>query len=34
MLTKALPAVVLASSDEDVNTLVSVLTADRSVAAK
>ena len=34
MLTKALPAVVLASSDEDLNTLVSVLTADRAAAAK
>jgi AcrR family transcriptional regulator len=34
MLTKALPAVVLASSDEDMNTLVSVLTADRAAAAK
>ena len=34
MLTKSLPAVVLASSDEDVNTLVSILTADQSMAAK
>ncbi len=34
MLTKALPAVVLASSDDDLNTLVSVLTADRAAAAK
>lgn len=34
MLAKALPAVVLASSDEDVNTLLSVLTADQSIAAK
>jgi AcrR family transcriptional regulator len=34
MLAKALPAVVLASSDEEVNTLVSILSADQSVAAK
>jgi AcrR family transcriptional regulator len=33
MLTKALPAVVLASSDEDIATLVSILTADSSLAA-
>ena len=33
MLTKALPAVVLASSDEQLTTLVSILTADPSVAA-
>jgi AcrR family transcriptional regulator len=33
MLTKALPAVVLASSDEDVASLVSILTADSSLAS-
>jgi len=34
MLTKALPAVVLAASDEDMNTLVAILTADASLAAQ
>jgi len=34
MLTKALPAVVLASSDEELNTLISILTADAAIAAK
>ena len=34
MLTKALPAVVLAASDEEVNTLVTILTADSTLAAK
>src|SRR3954471_15988545 len=34
MLTKALPAVVLASSDEDVSSLVSILTADVAIAAQ
>jgi len=34
LLTKALPAVVLAASDEDVNTLVTILTADSTLAAK
>jgi AcrR family transcriptional regulator len=33
MLTKALPAVVLASSDEQLTTLVSILTADSSLAS-
>jgi AcrR family transcriptional regulator len=34
MLAKSLPALVLAASDQDVNTLLTVLTADQSVAAK
>jgi AcrR family transcriptional regulator len=34
MLTKALPAVVLAASGEDMNTLVAILTADASLAAQ
>jgi AcrR family transcriptional regulator len=34
MLAKSLPALVLASSDRDVNTLLTILTADQSVAAK
>jgi AcrR family transcriptional regulator len=34
LLTKALPAVVLASSDGDIGSLVGILTADTSVAAK
>ena len=34
MLTKALPAVVLAASDEEVNTLISILTADGTLAAQ
>ncbi|HEY2299420.1 MAG TPA: TetR/AcrR family transcriptional regulator [Jatrophihabitans sp.] len=34
MLAKSLPALVVASSDQDVNTLLSVLTADQSVVAK
>jgi len=33
MLTKALPAIVLASSGEDINTLVAILTADSAIAA-
>ena len=32
MLTKALPAVVLASTDEDLNSLISILTSDASIA--
>jgi AcrR family transcriptional regulator len=34
LLTKALPAVVLAASDEEMNTLVTILTADSSLAAQ
>ena len=34
MLTKALPAVVLASTDEQIGSLVSILTADQAIAAK
>jgi AcrR family transcriptional regulator len=34
MLTKALPALVLASSEEDVASVVSILTADRAIAAQ
>jgi AcrR family transcriptional regulator len=34
MLAKALPALVLASSDEQLNTLVTILTADQAIAAK
>jgi AcrR family transcriptional regulator len=34
MLAKALPALVLASSDEQLNTLVSILTADQAIAGK
>jgi AcrR family transcriptional regulator len=34
MLTKALPAVVLASTDEEVGSLVSILTADSAIASK
>ena len=34
MLAKALPAVVVSSSEEDVNSLVAILTADRSIAAE
>ncbi|HEY2272759.1 MAG TPA: helix-turn-helix domain-containing protein [Jatrophihabitantaceae bacterium] len=34
MLTKALPALVLASSDEELNSLISILTADRAIAAE
>lgn len=34
MLAKALPAVVLASSDEQLNTLVSILTTDRAIASQ
>jgi hypothetical protein len=33
MLTKALPAVVLASTDEDLNSLISILTSDASIAS-
>ncbi len=33
MLTKALPALVLAASDEDLNSLISILTADSAIAA-
>jgi AcrR family transcriptional regulator len=34
MLAKALPALVLASSDEQLNSLISILTADRAIAAE
>ena len=34
MLAKSLPALVLASSDQDVNTLLSILTADETIAAE
>jgi AcrR family transcriptional regulator len=34
MLAKALPAVVLASSDEELNSLVSILTTDRAIASQ
>ena len=34
MLAKSLPALVVASSDQDVNTLLSILTADRTIAVK
>jgi AcrR family transcriptional regulator len=34
MLAKSLPALVLASSDEQLNTLVSILTADQAIATK
>jgi AcrR family transcriptional regulator len=34
MLTKALPAVVVSSSDEDVNSLVAILTADQSISVQ
>src|SRR6185437_5720952 len=34
MLTKALPAVVLAATDEEVGSLVSILTADSAIAAE
>lgn len=34
LLTKALPAVVLASTDEEVGSLVSILTAEQAIAAK
>jgi AcrR family transcriptional regulator len=34
MLAKALPALVLASSDEELNSLISILTADRAIATK
>jgi AcrR family transcriptional regulator len=34
MLAKSLPALVLASSDEQLNTLVSILTADQAITAK
>ena len=34
MLTKALPAVVLAASDEEMNTLISILTTDATLAAQ
>jgi AcrR family transcriptional regulator len=34
LLTKALPALVLASTDEQIGSLVSILTADQAIAAK
>jgi AcrR family transcriptional regulator len=34
LLAKSLPALVLASSDQDVNTLLSILTADQTIATK
>jgi AcrR family transcriptional regulator len=34
LLTKSLPAVALAASDEEVGTLVSILTADQAIAAQ
>jgi AcrR family transcriptional regulator len=34
MLTKALPALVLASGDEELNSLISILTDDRAIAAE
>jgi AcrR family transcriptional regulator len=34
MLTKALPAVVIAASDEGLNSLITILTADASIAAQ
>jgi AcrR family transcriptional regulator len=34
MLTKALPAIVLAASDEEVNSLITILTADSAIGAK